>query len=488
MGVSIESDPYGALGVRPFINCCGTRSVHGGSLIRPEVRAAMQAASRSFVNIDELMAAARRRIAALTGAEDGIVTAGSAAAIAIATAAAMAGNDPVAMLRLPLAGNHPRQVVMLRGHRFPYDQAVRMVGASVIEIDSATALEALDRAGVAMVLFLASRDSSSVVPLETLIAWGRRHGVPVLVDAASLPIRRPDLWLSRGADLVVYSGGKLLRGPQTSGLLLGRRDLIDAAWANSPPHRAFGRPMKIGKEEIIGLLAALEAWFARDTEAERTGWQADFDTITAIVTAAGISATLLPPDEGEDSGVLELRWQAPLHGLELRRRLLAGTPRIMLDDMSAGPGTIKLEVVSLFDGEAAIIGRAIVAALQDEQAETSPVPPSIDASGNWAIEVAFARRPRQHTARLRQSGSEIGGEQQSEDFAGPVSGRVEGNTVSLAFEASYEGAIIRYGLTGIVTAGEMTGEVLLGSTTPGTRGPVTYGQYGTVSWRGRRTD
>lgn len=487
MGASIVSDPYAALGVRPFINCCGTRSVHGGSLIRPEVRAAMDAAARQFVNIDELMAAARRRIAALTGAEGGIVTAGSAAAIAIATAAAMAGKDPVTMLRLPLGGNHSRQVVMLKGHRFPYDQAVRMVGASVVEVDSPTALEALDLTAVAMVLFLASRDSSAVVPLETLVAWGRRHGVPVLVDAASLPIRRPDIWLGRGADLVVYSGGKLLRGPQTSGLLLGRRELIDAAWANSPPHRAFGRPMKIGKEEIVGLLAALEAWFARDTDAERQRWQADFDTITSIVTAAGISATLLPPDEGEDSGVLELRWQAPVHGIELRRRLLAGTPRIMLDDMSAGPATIKLEVVSLFDGEAELVGRAIVAALQEAQTEAPPVPPSTDISGNWAIEVAFTRRPRRHTAILQQNGAEITGEQQSEDFVGPLTGRIEGNAVSLVFEDTYEGAIISYRFTGTLSGDEMTGDVLLGSTTPGTRGPVTYGQYGTAQWRGRRT-
>src|SRR5690606_23283402 len=111
-----------------------------------------------------------------------------------------AGKDPVAMQRLPLAGNPPRQVVMLANQRFPYDQAVRMVGASVVEVGAATELEALDPANVAMVLYLAARDSSAPMPLENLVAWGRRHAVPVLVDAASLPVRRPDLWLGRGAD------------------------------------------------------------------------------------------------------------------------------------------------------------------------------------------------------------------------------------------------------------------------------------------------
>lgn len=482
----IGSDPYAALGVRPFINCCGTRSVHGGSLLRSEVVAAMQAAAGAFVNIDELMAAARRRIAALTGAEDGIVTAGSAAAIAIAAAAAMAGKDPVAMQRLPLDGNPPRQVVMLANQRFPYDQAVRMVGASVVEVGTASELEALDPANVAMVLYLAARDSSAPMPLESLVAWGRRHAVPVLVDAASLPVRRPDLWLGRGADLVVYSGGKLLRGPQASGLLLGRADLIEAAWANSPPHRAFGRPMKLGKEEIVGLVAALEAWFAHDGEAEQQRWLADLATITTIVTAAGIEAHPLPPDEGEEAGLLELRWPGPIHGLDLRRRLLDGTPRIMLDDISAGAGTIRLEVVSLSEGEAEIVARAIVAALREMEPVAPPAPPTVDVNGNWEIEVAFTRRPRIVHTTLRQSGAEITGERHSEDFDGPVRGRVEADAVSLICEALYEGAIIRYQFTGTVSGNEMAGEVLLGSTTPGTRGPVTYSQYGTASWRGRR--
>ena len=193
----------------------------------------------------------------------------------------------------------------------------------------------------------------------------RRHGVPVLVDAASEHLSRPNPWLMRGADLVVYSGGKFLRGPQTSGLLLGRRDLVEAAWANSAPHRAFCRPMKVGKEDVIGLLAALELWFARDRDAEHRRWTADLETIAAHVAAVpGCTARLLPPEAGDEQPQLELGWSRQMvgmDGMELRRRLLAGTPRIMLDDVSAGDERLVIEPFSLQPGEAGIVGQAIPA-------------------------------------------------------------------------------------------------------------------------------
>ena len=302
------TDPYAALGVRSFINCCSTRTVHGGSIMLPEVRARMEEAARRFVNLDELMAGASVRISALTGAEWGIVTCGSAAAIAVATAAAIAGNDPVKMLRLPATDGMAKNVVMLRAHRFPYDQAIRMVGADIIEIDTLQELEALDFGGIAMVAVLGSRDAASAIRLEDFVRVARPHGVPVLVDAASEHISRPNPWLERGADLVVYSGGKFLRGPQNSGLLLGRKGLVKAAWANSAPHRAFGRPMKVGKEDVIGVLTALELWFARDLEATLRAWHDDLAIIARLVDAVeGCSSRLLPPDAGDEQPQLKLK-------------------------------------------------------------------------------------------------------------------------------------------------------------------------------------
>src|SRR5271154_1995630 len=154
----MSTNPYLALGVRPFINCCSVRTMHGGSLMLPQVREAMDAASRQFVNLDELMEAAGRRIAELTQAEWGIVTCGSAAAVALGTAACVAGNDPVKMLRLPFTEGFPNRVVMPRNQRFAYDQAIRMIGTHIVEIDDRAGLDAALREPVAMVALLGTHE------------------------------------------------------------------------------------------------------------------------------------------------------------------------------------------------------------------------------------------------------------------------------------------------------------------------------------------
>src|SRR5271166_6383385 len=274
--VERNANPYLALGVRPFINCCSVRTMHGGSLMLPQVRAAMDAASRQFVNLDELMEAAGKRLAELTGAEWGIVTCGSAAAVALGTAACVAGNDPVKMLRLPFTDGWVNRVILPKNQRFAYAQAIRMVGAHIVEIDNVADLDAALREPVAMVAILGTNEEFSNVHLEEIVARVKPLGIPVLVDAASEHLQRPSPWLQRGADMVIYSGGKFLRGPQTSGLLLGNKNLVQAAWRNASPHQAFGRPMKVSKEDVIGLLTALEYWMEeRDVGTERTRWRDD---------------------------------------------------------------------------------------------------------------------------------------------------------------------------------------------------------------------
>ena len=193
-----NANPYLALGVRPFINCCSVRTMHGGSLMLPQVRAAMDAASRQFVN---LMAAAGRRLAELTGAEWGIVTCGSAAAVALASAACIAGNDPVRMLRLPFTDGWVNRVILPRNQRFAYDQAIRMVGAHIVEIDSIDELETALAEPVAMVAILGTNEEHSRVRLEEIAARVKPLGIPILVDAASEHLQRPSPWLVRGADM-----------------------------------------------------------------------------------------------------------------------------------------------------------------------------------------------------------------------------------------------------------------------------------------------
>jgi D-glucosaminate-6-phosphate ammonia-lyase len=274
-----NSDPYLALGVRPIINCCAVRTLYGGSLMLPQVKDAMAQASRQFVHLDELMEAAGRRLAELTQAEWGMVTCGSAAAMALATAACIAGNDPAKMLRLPFTEGMVNRVIMLRNQRFAYDQAIRMAGAHVVEIGSRAELEAALAEPVAMIAVLGNVEANSAVRLEELVAAAKPRGIPVMVDAASEQLERPVPYLARGADLVVYSGGKYLRGPQTSGLLLGSKALIQAAWRHASPHQSLGRPMKVSKEDVIGCLAAVEYWFeTRDPAAELRRWHADAQT------------------------------------------------------------------------------------------------------------------------------------------------------------------------------------------------------------------
>ena len=484
-------DPYLSLGVRPYINCCSTRTVHGGSIMLPEVRAAMEQAATRFVNLNELMAGASPRIAELTGAEWGIVTCGSAAAIALATAAAIAGNDPFKMLRLPLTDGMAKRVVMLRSHRFPYDQAIRMVGAEIVEIETLAELEQLDFSTIAMVAVLGTRDGGSAVQVEDFVRIAGPHGVPVVVDAASEHLSRPNPWLVRGADLVIYSGGKFLRGPQTSGLLLGKRQLVEAAWANSAPHRAFGRPMKVGKEDVVGLLTALEIWFARDRAVAFRGWLADLETIAwAVAAVPGCTGEILPPDIGDEQPQLKLHWSREtvgIDGMELRRRLLAGTPRIMLDDMSAGADSIVIEPFSLRSGEAAIVGATIAAALRAAAVEPVLAPPATRlVEGDWQLDIELLRWPRRHFLSLVQDGARIEGTQQCAEFAGRITGRIEGDLIAFVIEGVYEAAIMTFRFSGTVAGDQMSGEVLLGSTTPGTRGEVSYGQYGTARWSARR--
>src|SRR5437762_2329416 len=337
---SDSNNPYRALGVRPFINCCSVRTMHGGSLMLPQVRAAIDAASRQFVNLDELMEAAGKRIAELTGAEWGIVTCGSAAAVALGTAACVAGNDPVKMLRLPFTDGMVNRVIIPKKQRFAYDQAVRMIGCHIVEIDTREELDKALEEPVAMVVLLGKQEHLTAVRLEEIAAVTKPRGIPIMVDAASEHIERPSPWLQRGADLVIYSGGKFLRGPQTSGLLLGKKQLCQAAWRNGSPHQALGRPMKVSKEDIIGVIAALECWFeARDPAVERRRWDDDLAMLAErLAQLDGVRGEVIEPEGVDRVPRLKIIWDRarfPLDGLALRQAVLDGEIRVMLDDNSA---------------------------------------------------------------------------------------------------------------------------------------------------------
>jgi len=284
---------YRRLGVRPIIHASGTTTRYGGSILRPEALETMREASTTLVNLDELNDAAGAAIARMLGAEAAFVTAGASSGLILQAAACIAGADPAKITRLPDTIGMRNEIVMQRAHRFAYDQAYRVAGGVLVEIGLARRtqpfeLEAAIGDRTAAVAYLVSPFTSppGVLTLEQVIAIAHKRGVPVIVDAASMLPPRENLtkFLRLGADLVSFSGGKGIRGPQSTGILAGRRDLIRAVALNASPNQALGRAAKTSKEEICGLVTALECFMAEDEKAEMKRYT---DVCAAIVEALG---------------------------------------------------------------------------------------------------------------------------------------------------------------------------------------------------------
>jgi D-glucosaminate-6-phosphate ammonia-lyase len=489
-----NDNPYLRLDVRPFINCASVRTIHGGSLMRPEVKAAMGRAASQFVNIYELMEKAGKRIGELMGCEFGIVTPGSAAAVCLGTAGAVAGNDPERISRLPRTEGMRNKVLMPKGHRFSYDHAIRMVGTTIHEFASRDELaKLLEDPAVAMICVYGLMEPGGPVPLEDMIALARPKNVPIMVDAASEHIERPSPWLVRGADMVIYSGGKFLQAPQVTGLLLGREKIIRAAWANASPHQGIGRPMKVSKEDIIGVVTALEYWIEeRDHPGERKRWQADLDTIARKVKAIdGVEATVRPPAGGVKVPRLVISWdraKIAQGGLDLRQRLLDGEPRIMLDDMEATDRSVVVDPFNLVKGEAEMVGDAIARALTAKPVAVTASAPTVQVSGSWDVTIDFGDGPATHRLDLTQSGAKVGGRHKSKFFDGEVTGTVAADRVSIAALHRYEGCRLGYRFEAAVKDGTMSGDVVLGTGGEAHQGPVNLSQYGRTGFTARRVD
>jgi len=338
----LTTDIYERMGLRTVINGSGAATLVGGTLMRPETVAAMAEASRAFVVLDELNAKVGERIAEVTGAEAGCVTAGSWAAMALAAAACIAGTDPERIARLPDSSGMANELVMHRSHRLHYDQAYRVGGGKIVEIGVpyATAPWELERAiteRTAAVVWHDSRNTGpGALPFETVVEIAHARGMPVIVDAASTlpPVDHLKIWIRNGADLVIYSGGKGIRGPQDSGMLAGRKDLIDAARLNGPPHAAVGRGMKVSKEAMVGLWDAIERFLATDHDADLRVHQAQMATIVAGLTGRS-DCTFEVYDDWDE-------WPAPV--IRIWAIDKAWTPRAVHDAMLAGDPRIQINM------------------------------------------------------------------------------------------------------------------------------------------------
>ena len=280
---------YEELGVTRVINASGPFTRVGGSLMPSEVLAAMAEASRAFVSIDRLLQKAGEHIAELIGVEAGFITSGAAAGLAVATAACMAGEDPTRAVQLPDTTGLRDEVIMLRSHRIQYDQVIRVAGARVVDVGFTDFtprdhLQAAITDRTAAVVYVAKREPvSGSLPLEQVVDAAHGADVPVIVDAADElpPVSNLRSFLDRGADLAVFSGGKDISGPQSSGLVLGRRDFIRACAVHACPNHGIGRAMKAGKEEIAGLLKAVELYVEQDFDEEMKHWEEQRDYLVS---------------------------------------------------------------------------------------------------------------------------------------------------------------------------------------------------------------
>ncbi|HTO11687.1 MAG TPA: aminotransferase class V-fold PLP-dependent enzyme [Candidatus Binatia bacterium] len=302
---------YRRLGVQPIIHGSGTTTRYGGSRLRPEALEAMREASTTLVNLDELNEAAGAAIARMLGAEAAFVSAGASSGLILQAAACIAGTDPARITRLPDTRGMRNEIVIQRAHRFAYDQAYRVAGGVLVEIGLARRtqpfeLEDAITERTAAVAHLVSPFTSppGVLTLEQVVAVAHKRSVPVIVDAASMLPPRENLtkFLRQGADLVSFSGGKGIRGPQSTGILAGRRDLIRAVALNASPNQALGRAAKTSKEEICGLVVALECFLAEDEKAEMKRYHdvcaaiaeglADIPGLRVVVEQDGVNRVL----------------------------------------------------------------------------------------------------------------------------------------------------------------------------------------------------
>ncbi len=305
-------DVYTRIGVKPFINLTAAVTINGGLLTLPNVKEAMEEASHFSVNMDELLEAVGKRLAELFQCEGAMVASGAAGALTHATSACLAGGNPERIRQLPDLTGLRSEVIMPRPSRNMYDHAIQALGITMTTVDTREEFHRALSHDTALIAVLGNAESRSEIRLEEMAEAGRKYGAPVVVDASPEWPQSPDPYLERGADLVAYSGGKICAGPQCSGFLIGRKDLIYAARMNSAPHHSFGRMMKVGKEEIMGALVAAEYTLGERSHANEvakwTGWLRRVDA--KVKQVPGVKTTLKPPPGKNPHPVLDVEWDA----------------------------------------------------------------------------------------------------------------------------------------------------------------------------------
>ncbi len=354
---------YSALGIKPVINGVGVVTVLGGSIMPPEVLRAMEEASRYFVPLPELEKKVGARIAELLKAPAAMVTCGAASAISVGTAACLSQGDPQKLRTLPGRDGIRYEVIQQKSHRSGYEHQMELCGARIVTVETRQELENAINERTGMLFFLNKGEPDGQIKREEFLKIAKQRGIPTMNDAASDATPKENLWkyTAQGFDLVIFSGGKALRGPQTTGLLLGRKDLIDAALPAMSPFGGIGRGMKVGKEELCGVLAAVERYLKVDHAAEYAELEARVKSIReALKGVKGITTDRHIPVIANEVPHVTVEWDESSKSLtaeQVVEQLQKSDPPIHVQ--RPGKGKLLISVWMMRGGEPQIVGRRL---------------------------------------------------------------------------------------------------------------------------------
>jgi L-seryl-tRNA(Ser) seleniumtransferase len=376
-GFGQTGNPYEELGVTSVINCEGTMTMLGGSILRPELEAVMAQAGRHFVSIPELEVAAGKRIAEKLKLPEGytaLVTSGAAAAIQSGLAGILTGDNETFIKQLPDLTGLKSEVIIQKSHRNPFDHQLRTTGVKLIEIETRDELRHAIGPRTAMMHFTNFANGAGQIKVDEWVKLAKQYKLPCMNDAAADTPPVSHLWdyTNMGYDLVTFSGGKAMRGPQCAGLLIGRKDLVGYALLNNSPHEdTLGRSSKVGKEEIIGMVKALDLYLNEDHEALAKEWQGRLDSISRqVVRVPGVSTVFFVPDIANRVPHMQITWDVARISLtpkQASQLLRESKPAIVMGAGEEKPG-LAMNSFMLQPGEDKIVADQLVRIFREHSA------------------------------------------------------------------------------------------------------------------------
>ncbi len=375
-GFGQTGNPYDELGVATVINCEGTMTMLGGSLLRPELEAVMAMAGRHFVSIPELEVAAGKRIAEMLKLPQdytALVTSGAAAAMQSGLAGILTGDNETLIRQLPDLTGMKSEVIIQKSHRNPFDHQLRSTGVRLVEIETRDQLRRAVNERTAMMHFSNFANAAGQIKVDEWVKLAKQYNVPCMNDAAADTPPVSHLWdyTNMGYDLVTFSGGKAMRGPQCAGLLVGRKDLVAYALLNNSPHEdTLGRSQKVGKEEIIGMVKALELYLSEDHDALAKEWQDRLDAISReLKKVPGVSTSFFTPDIANHVPHMQILWESKITitPRDVSRLLRSSKPAIVIGGGEGRPG-LTMNSFMLQPGEDKIIAEQLSKILREHSA------------------------------------------------------------------------------------------------------------------------